>query len=364
MSQSEVDHKWMARAIDLAIKGKGFTAPNPVVGAVIVKDGRVVGEGYHKKAGADHAEVAAMKSSEASLIGSTAYVTLEPCNHTGSTGPCAIALLKAGVARVVIGASDKSPKMGKRGAVALRKAGVAVKTGVLKKECEQLVADFTKHSATGFPYVTLKTAMTIDGKVATFRGDSKWITSQASRKRVHVMRRESDAIMVGISTVLLDDPELTARYGAKGRKPLRIVVDSYLRIPLGSKLVKSAHKTPLLVATTSKAGDKKVKQLEKDGVTILKLPQSGGKVSLKPLLTLLGKMGVMSLLLEGGGKLSGAFVDKGLVDKVAFFIAPKIVGGGYCAINGKGVGGMGDAMPVNGLSVTRIGPDILLEGAL
>ena len=352
----------MAHAIALGKKGVGRTSPNPAVGAVIVKNGRVIGEGYHKKAGAPHAEIEALSNCKISPKGATLYVTLEPCNHHGKTGPCTEAIISAGITNVIIGAKDRSIKKGVKGTARLKRAGVSVTTGVLKEECNNLVADFHKLSTTGLPFVTVKTAMTLDGKVATRTGDSKWITSETSRRKVHAMRSESDAVMVGIKTVLADDPQLTVRYGKSRRQPIRIIADSRLSIPIKSRLIATLRKAPLIIATTSKAPASKRKKLEKAGVEVLTLPQKKGGINLKTLLKELARRNIMNLLVEGGGALSGALMDEGLVDRVAFFIAPKISGGSYSAMTGNGVLKMADAWSIESPKISMIGPDLLLEG--
>lgn len=358
------DSDFMLRAVELARKGKGRTSPNPAVGAVIVKDGRIIGEGWHRKAGKPHAENEALRSCAESAAGAALYVTLEPCNHRGLTPPCTDAIIAAGITRVVIGARDTSPKEGERGAARLRKAGITVRTGVLKKDCGRLVEDFLKHSRTGLPFVTLKTAMTIDGKVAAASGDSKWISSEESRRLVHRLRDETGAVMVGVDTVIADNPELTCRHGRGGRNPLRVIVDSRLRTPAGAKVVKMARRIPTIIATTSAAPLKKVRELERAGVEVLVLPSRRGRVRLPCLMEELGRRGVMSLMLEGAGELAGAAVGAGIVDRVLFFIAPRIVGGGRCPITGFSAPKMSAALELSCVEVERIGPDVMIGGLL
>lgn len=354
----------MIRAIELALNGKGRTSPNPAVGAVIVKGGKVIGEGWHKKAGALHAEAAALQSCVTSPKGATLYVTLEPCNHKGKTPPCVPAIVKAGIKRVVIGARDPSKKPGIRGVAALKRAGVVAEMSELGNECKRLIEDFAKHTATGIPFVTLKTAMTLDGKISTRTGDSKWISSEESRRLVHLMRNEYDAVLVGSDTVIHDDPSLTVRHGKNRRKPIRVIVDGTLRISMASVVVTTASKIPTIIVTTSKAPMKKIDALTNMGVDVITATERGSHVVLSWLLEELGRRGVMSLLVEGGGRLAAAMLDECLIDRVLFFIAPKIIGGPNCVLPSHGVALMAEALPLTDPGITRIGPDILVDGLL
>ncbi|VAX22634.1 Diaminohydroxyphosphoribosylaminopyrimidine deaminase / 5-amino-6-(5-phosphoribosylamino)uracil reductase [hydrothermal vent metagenome] len=353
----------MERAIELALKGKGRTSPNPAVGAVIVKNGKIVGEGFHKKAGHPHAEIEALNSLKTPSKGATIYVTLEPCNHLGKTPPCTDAIIKAGIKKVVIGAKDTSPKKGARGIAKLKRAGVTVRTGVLEANCKSLVKDFIKHSTTGMPFVLLKTAMTLDGKIATESGDSKWITSDDSRRLVHDIRNQVDAVMVGSETVLADDPRLSARVGRALFRPMRVVVDGALSIPLDSKIMKTADKARTVIATTRKASPAKIKKLEKLGAEVLVSPGTG-KVRLKWLMKKLGDKGVMSVMLEGAGDLAGAAFKARIIDHVMFFIAPKIVGGRRSAVTCKSVKKMSDALKLECVNIRVCGSDVVIEGRL
>jgi len=364
MKISERDRHWMERAITLARKGKGRTAPNPAVGAVVVRKGKIIGEGWHKKAGAAHAEIEALRSLTGDARGATLYVTLEPCNHHGETPPCSEAIIKSGVARVIIGARDISPKKGRRGVETLRRSGINVHTEVLEDKCARIVDDFIKHSTTGAPLVTLKAAITIDGKISTGDGDSKWISCDTSRKMVHRMRNESDAVMVGSDTVIYDDPLLTVRYGKPRRNPLRVVVDGLLRVPLGSKIISTSRQIPTLVATTSRAPARKIRSMEKAGAEVMIVPARRGRVNLSKLMTRLGERNVMSVMMESGGALGGAALKAGIVDRGMFFIAPKIVGGAQCSFNGAGVKKIANAWMLDGMTVSPIGADILVEGKI
>lgn len=354
----------MARAVELARRGKGRTSPNPAVGAVIVKGGKVIGEGWHKRAGGPHAEINALASCKTSPKGAAMYVTLEPCNHQGRTGPCAAAIVEAGLKEVVIGARDASAKPGVKGAAALRRAGVAVRFGPMKRECGTLVEDFAKHSSTGLPFVTVKAAVTLDGKVATKTGDSRWISSPQSRGEVHRMRNEADAVMVGADTVIADDPQLTVRHGRPRRDPLRVIVDGRLRTPMNSNVVKTCGQTPTIIAASPSAPAARRRALEKAGVEVLTVKGRGGRVSLKKLLLALGQRGVMSVLIESGGELAGAALREGVADRVVFYVAPKIAGGPRAAVTGFAVDMMKDAVGLAGVTVRRSGPDVVIEGRI
>ncbi|MBF0291816.1 MAG: bifunctional diaminohydroxyphosphoribosylaminopyrimidine deaminase/5-amino-6-(5-phosphoribosylamino)uracil reductase RibD [Nitrospinae bacterium] len=354
----------MARAIELARKGKGRTSPNPAVGAVIVKGGRIVGEGWHKKAGAPHAEIAALNSCKTSVRGAELYVTLEPCNHEGKTPPCVPAIVKAGIKRVVVGAKDPSKKPGIKGIPALKRAGVKVEMSALASECGRLIEDFAKHNSTGLPFVTLKTAMTLDGKISTHIGDSKWISSEESRRVVHLLRNEYDAVMVGSDTAIHDDPSLTVRHGKNRRTPTRIIVDGTLRIPMDAVIVETASKIPTIIVTTSKAPMKKIDALTHAGVDVITATDRGTHIVLRWLMEELGRRGVMSVLLEGGGRLAAAMLDECLIDRVMIFIAPKIIGGPNCILPSHGVDKMAEALPLANPVITRVGPDILVDGLL
>ena len=354
----------MKRAILLAGKGKGRTSPNPAVGAVIVKNGRIVGEGWHKKAGGPHAEVMALREAGPAARGASVYVTLEPCNHHGRTGPCAQALIQAGVREVFIGARDASPKPGPRGMEALKKAGVKAAMGPLAAECAAMVEDFFKHSSTGLPLVTIKIAMTLDGKIAAKSGDGRWISSEESRLMVHAMRNRMDAVMIGVDTAIADDPLLTVRHGLGGRNPLRAVVDGRLRLPLNGQLARTAATIPTVVFTTaSMAAGKKAGALRRMGA-LVEAAGKGDKVDLRRALAVLGKMNVMSLLVESGGALAWELARRGLADEILVFVAPKIVGGAKCAMGIGGVSKMAQALEIYDFSAVSSGPDILLRGRL
>jgi diaminohydroxyphosphoribosylaminopyrimidine deaminase/5-amino-6-(5-phosphoribosylamino)uracil reductase len=346
----------------LAEKGRGKTSPNPMVGAVLVKRGKVVGQGYHARAGEPHAEIVAIKNAAEKAKGATLYLNLEPCTHYGKTPPCVPAVIEAGVRKVVVGIEDPNPLVKGRGVVLLKQAGVDVKIGILERECYRLNEAFCKYIVKHEPFIILKVAATLDGKLATREGESQWITGETSRRFVHRLRDQVDGVVVGIGTVLKDDPMLTARIRG-GRDPYRIVFDSRLRIPENSKLIdRSPSKT--IVATTEMASRDKIERLQKKGVRIIISDSKSGKVDLKSSLIELGEMGMMSLLVEGGGQINGSFLDQGLIDKIFLFLSPKLIGDPLAPgiFSGVGFASLKETISIKDLKVRRIGEDILLEG--
>ncbi len=357
---NDFHQKMMRRALQLARKGVGRTSPNPSVGAVVVRDGAIVGEGWHRRAGTPHAEVHALGMAGESARGADVYVTLEPCSHHGRTPPCADALVAAGVARVFVGMIDPNPLVSGRGVARLRQAGIAVESGVLEAECLRLNEAFVKHVTTGRPFVVLKSALTLDGKSATACGDSRWITSVPSRRLVHRLRATMDGVMVGVGTLLADDPELTVRL-VKGRNPLRIVVDSGLRTPPDARLLAPAGSGGVVLATTCD-DTAKLSVFAGAGAELLLCRERDGRVDLADMLERLGARGVQSILLEGGETLAGEMLRQGLIDKFLFFLAPKLVGGeGKGLFAGAGATLMNQAVPLRIARVSRVGEDILLE---
>jgi diaminohydroxyphosphoribosylaminopyrimidine deaminase/5-amino-6-(5-phosphoribosylamino)uracil reductase len=353
----------MRRALRLA--ERGFTPPNPMVGCVLVKDGQVVGEGFHPYAGAPHAEVFALRAAGARARGATAYVSLEPCCHYGRTPPCVQALIEAGVARVVAAVTDPNPQVCGRGLALLREAGITAEVGVLEEEARRLNAAFFHFQKTRRPYITLKAAMTLDGKIATRTGDSRWITGEAARRYVHRLRAQSGAVLCGIGTVLADDPMLTARLKPEApRQPLRIVLDPSLRLPLTAKLVTTARQTPTLLVTAKQADPAKIENLYKYGVDILYVDtDTKGELALESLLAELGRREIISILVEGGGNTHAALLAGRYAHRLLWFIAPKLIGG-RCAptpIEGEGAQRMADAMALAPFHVRRFGSDIMLE---
>ncbi|MBP3041385.1 bifunctional diaminohydroxyphosphoribosylaminopyrimidine deaminase/5-amino-6-(5-phosphoribosylamino)uracil reductase RibD [Bacillaceae bacterium Marseille-Q3522] len=358
-----LDIKYMYRALDLAKKGVGFTNPNPLVGAVIVKDGRIIGEGYHKFYGGDHAEINAISSASEDVSGAEMYVTLEPCSHYGKTPPCVDAIIKNRIKKVIIGFQDPNPLVSGRGIKFLRENGVEVVTGVLENEGKALNEIYLKYISTGLPFCIMKTAMTLDGKIATYTGDSKWITGELSRKYVHQLRHRVSGIIVGIGTVLADDPMLTTRI-KDGRDAARIIVDSSGKIPLEAKVLHVQSAAPTIIATTAKADKDKITVLKQIGTQVIVTPIKEGAVDLSYLMKALGEMKIDSILLEGGSKLNFSALKEGIVDKVNAFIAPKIIGGDMAktAVGGRGAAYMKEAIPLKNIEIHHFGPDIMLEG--
>ena len=352
---------FMERARELARLGEGFTNPNPLVGAVIVKNGKIIGEGYHVQYGDLHAERNALKNCTESPEGADIYVTLEPCCHTGKQPPCTDALIEAGIGRVFIGSSDPNPLVAGKGVKKLRDAGIEVIEGFEKEQCDALNPIFFKFITTGFPYVILKTAMTADGKTAAYTGDSQWITNEKSRENVHRTRRRVAAILTGINTVLHDDPMLNCRI-EPAKNPIRIVCDSTLKIPLDCQLIRTASEIPTLVATICKNSEK-TKQLEKHGVRVLSVREENGRISLKHLMELLGQMRIDSVLIEAGAEINASAMESGIVDLYQLYIAPKLIGGrtAKTPFGGNGIPKMSHALLLGEPKIRFFDGDILLE---
>lgn len=355
---------YMSRSLELARQGEGRTAPNPPVGAVIVRDDKVIGEGFHPRAGEPHAEIFALQLADELAQGSDLYVTLEPCSHQGKTGPCADAVISAGIKRVFVGVQDPNPQVAGRGIERLRAAGIDVVCGVLENECRRLIAPFTRHILSGMPYTIYKTAMTLDGKTATATGDSKWISGESSRQEVHRLRNRVEAIMVGVETVLHDDPLLTTRLPDGGRDPLRVVVDSNLRMPETAAMLQQKSSARTLIATTSAADEDARQRLEAAGAEVLILPDDEGHVSLPELWRELGRRNVQTLLLEGGATLAGAALRADLIDQMMVFVASKLIGGSgdYGIFRGEGCSVLGDAVKLEDIRLERFDNDILICG--
>jgi diaminohydroxyphosphoribosylaminopyrimidine deaminase/5-amino-6-(5-phosphoribosylamino)uracil reductase len=355
------EQDYMRRAIELARRGAGWTAPNPLVGAVIVKDGRIIGEGYHPRRGALHAERQALASLSESARGATLYVTLEPCCHQGRTPPCTEAILEHGIDRVVIGSRDPNPVVAGRSAAILRAGGVRVTEGFLREECDALNPDYFHYITERTPYVVMKYAMTMDGKIACRTGASRWITGEEARRHVHRLRGRCAAVLVGINTVLADDPLLNCRIPG-AHQPLRIVVDSRLRLPQESRLCRTAKEYPTLVVCAA-VDPRRRASLEAMGVKVISLPDETGRVDLKKLMTLLGKREISSVLIEGGGEIHEAALRAGIVHHVCAYLAPKLLGGRNARTP---VGGQGVPTPDAGARlcrrrITPLGEDLLLE---
>jgi diaminohydroxyphosphoribosylaminopyrimidine deaminase/5-amino-6-(5-phosphoribosylamino)uracil reductase len=353
------DETWMRRALELAERGRGAVEPNPLVGAVVVADGKSIGEGWHRKYGEAHAEVNALAEAGAAARGATLYVTLEPCCHHGKTPPCTDEVLRAGIRHVVAAMSDPFPQVAGKGAEALRAAGVAVDVRVCESAARRLNAPYLKLLTTGLPYVHAKWAMTLDGKIATRAGDSKWISNEASRRVVHQLRGRMDAIVVGIETVLADDPQLTARPPGS-RTATRIILDNKLRLPLDNQLVRTARETPTLVATTDPG---RGADLEARGVEVLRLPGGEHKDSVSALLRELGRRRFTNILVEGGGGVLGSFLDARAIDECHIFVAPKLLGGAAALtpMAGQGMATIAEALPLAEWRVESLSNDLYIH---
>lgn len=364
-----LDVTLMRQALSLARRARNHrTSPNPAVGALIAKGGRVVATGWHRRAGTAHAEIVAFADARAkgvNLKDAVLYVTLEPCNHTGRTGPCTEAVIASGVKRVVIGSKDPNPKVAGRGIRALRKAGIEVVTGVLKEECLALNAWYVKYITTGLPYVTLKLATTLDGKIATSSGQSRWITGKEARRHAHVMRAASDAVLVGSGTAVADNPSLTVRH-VRARSPMRVLLDSTMKTPLGSRLYSEAGVGGgLVVFTTPKAPKKRVESARATGARVEVLGATKDGVSMKRVLRTLGSLGVANLLIEGGAGVAASALKAGLVDRAALFIAPTFLGAdALSGVAPMGLKQLAGAPGLKSMKVRRLGPDLLIEGSL
>jgi len=363
--QDQLDRKFIKMAIRLAAKGTGFVSPNPLVGAVVVKNGEVIGKGFHERFGGPHAEVNALKNAGGESKGATLYVTLEPCNHYGKTPPCTKAILDAGVKRVVIGMMDPNPDVKGGGAKVLEEHGLEVTCGVLEEECKKQNEIFLKYVSEKTPFVIAKVAATLDGKIATAGGDSKWITSKKSRNFGHRLRQQVSAILVGVKTVLADDPMLTVRIkGVKPCHPARFVFDFYGKTPVGSKLVKTAKEVPTYLVVNDETDNERVEESRRAGVYVWRMPGRGGWIDPVAFITGLCAEGFDSLLVEGGAAIHGSFFDAGLVDKIYFFFAPKILGGrdSRPMIGGLGFAKMSDALKLRDMKIKKLGEDFLVTG--
>lgn len=363
------DRYFMSRAIELARNGIGTTKTNPLVGCVIVKDGKIIGEGFHKTFGSNHAEVNAIEDAKRrgeNLEGSTIYVNLEPCSHQGKTPPCADRIIKEKIARVVIGNCDPFKEVQGRGIEKLKTAGIEVKCGVLEEECTALNERYFTYIKNKRPFVVLKAGMTIDGKIATKTFESQWITSEESRKFSHELRGMCDGIMVGINTVLKDDPSLNVRAGRYLHSPVRIIVDSKLRISQSAKVLSKDLENIVIIATTDSYDREKFEILSKmENVRIVIVKDKNGRVDLRDLLEKLKEFNISSILLEGGGSLNASMLKENLVDKFYFFIAPKIIGAdGISAIGRMGIEKIDEVLNLKDVEVSKISTDILIKGRI
>lgn len=354
----------MKRALRLAKRGLGKTSPNPMVGAVIVKNGRIVSEGYHRYYGGPHAEIEAIQRLRVSSEGSTLYVSLEPCCHYGKTPPCTEAIMKHQFKRIVVGAVDPNPKVNGKSIAILRGHGFLVTEGILHEECRSINEVYFKYIQTGIPFVTVKFAQTLDGRIATQTGHSQWISSERTLTLAHKMRGIHDAVVVGVDTVIMDNPRLTVRR-AKGRNPLRIIPDSRLRTPLSCCLVNDANPQNTLIATTSGASEEKIASFENRGIRVLVISQDEyGRVNLLELLKKLGEMGISSVMVEGGGQIITSLFRHRLADKLVVTISPKIIGQGINWVGDLGLERMDEALTFSEYRFRRVGKDIVFEGRL
>jgi len=359
------DRGYMQHALKLAARARGRTSPNPMVGAVLVRGGEVVGEGFHQKAGTPHAEIHALNQAGLKSRGATLYVTLEPCCHRGRTLPCVDFIVRSGVERVVVAMEDPNPRVNGGGIRRLREAGIRVEVGILEEEARALNAFFVKYITTGRPYVILKAAVTLDGRIATRTGASRWITGEAARLRVHEMRDAVDSVLVGVNTVLTDDPRLTARIpGRETRDPLRIVLDSHLRTPLDARIIADDSPAGTLIFADGDVAPERIRAYQERGVTVLVARKTFHRIDLEDVLDDLGRMEITSLLIEGGAEVHASALRKGIVDRAVFFIAPKIMGGGPSreAVAGFGVERMDEVVRLANVQVERLGDDVMVEG--
>lgn len=360
------DQYFMQMALDLAIKGEGFTSPNPMVGAVVVKDGRVVGSGYHQMVGGSHAEVNAIDDAGRLADGATLYVTLEPCNHTGRTPPCTRRIVEAGIKRVVVAMIDPNKDVAGGGADYLAQQGIRIATGVCREQARKLNEGFIKYVRTRRPFVIAKCAATLDGRTAARSGDSKWITGEKSRQFVHRLRHAVDGILVGINTVRADDPSLTARLpDGRGKDPVRIILDTHLAIsPSAALLQQASEADTILVVGQGVVAPKRQRSFAKDRIRVIESKLKNGLIDMDALMDRLGAMGIASLLIEGGSRVLASAFSAGIVDKLFFFYAPKILGGddGIPICSGPGPDLMSQSIPVNKINVRRFGEDVMIEG--
>lgn len=360
-----MDEFYMRLALEEAKKGIGKVSPNPMVGAIIVKDEKIIGSGFHEYFGGAHAEVNAFKNVTEDVEGATMYVTLEPCSHYGKTPPCAGKIIQKKIKRVVIGTLDPNPLVSGNGVKKLTDAGIKISVGVLEKECRKINEVFMKYIEYKKPFVVMKCAMSLDGKICTRNGESKWITGEEARKHVHKTRNILSAIMVGVDTIIKDNPQLTSRIDSR-RNPIRIIVDSTLRIPLDSKVLVDEYKNKTIIATTSSANKENIAYIRNLGVKVLVIKEKEKRVDLDDLMKKLGEMNIDSILLEGGGTLNFSALKEKIVDKVQVYIAPKIIGGSLAKtpVEGVGIDKLNEAFSIKELTFQTLDKDIFIEGYL
>lgn len=356
------DEAFIRKTLKLAVKGRGRVSPNPLVGAIITKNNRLLGQGFHPYFGGEHAEIVALNSATEEVTGGTLYINLEPCSHYGKQPPCVDRIVESGIKKVVIGTRDPNPSVNGKGIEFLRNHNVEVEVGVLEEECKQLNEAFFKHITTGLPFTTLKIAQTLDGKIAASDGSSKWITSDKARTLAHRMRSENDAILVGIGTVLSDNPSLNVRL-TKGVNPRRIVLDSRLRIPLNASLLCDSLVEKTIVVTTPSAPQEKLSEIKKRGAQVWTVPADNkNQVHLKKLLNKIGQEKIASLLVEGGSLIFSAFLKEKLVDRLSIFLSPKILGGGLDAISDLGINNLQHALRLADVRIQQIEEEVLISG--
>jgi diaminohydroxyphosphoribosylaminopyrimidine deaminase/5-amino-6-(5-phosphoribosylamino)uracil reductase len=356
-----LDEDYMNQALRLARRGLGRTSPNPMVGAVIVKGSRIIGQGYHHHYGGKHAEIKAIENSEEDVSGATMYVTLEPCCYQGKTPPCVEAIIKNHIGKVIIGALDPNPRVNGRSVAILRKQGIETKVGVLEEESRSLNEAHFKYMTTGIPLVTVKFAQTLDGRIATSTGNSRWISSPESRRLAHRLRALNDAVMVGAGTVLSDNPQLTVRL-VSGKNPSRVILDSTLKIPLEARVLMNQESAPTMIAATSGADDEKVSALRRMGIEVLITPEDEqGKVDLRHLLEILGKRAISSVLVEGGAETITSLLRLNLVDRLVVIVAPKLMGKGIEAVGELNIADVSQTLKLSYSRTYRRGEDLVIE---
>jgi diaminohydroxyphosphoribosylaminopyrimidine deaminase / 5-amino-6-(5-phosphoribosylamino)uracil reductase len=355
------DEYYMKSALKLARKGTGSVSPNPLVGAIIVKDGRIIGKGYHKQFGGHHAEINAIRNAREDVTGATLYVNLEPCCHEGKTPPCVESIIKSKLGKVVVGSIDPNPLVACGGLNYLQSLGIEVKTGVLENECRRLNEIFFHYMETGMPFVTVKYASTFDGRIATVNGQSQWISSEPARKFAHQLRAGHDAVLAGSGTVSKDDPELTVRH-VRGRNPLRVVVDSGLKIPEKSKILQNLSGAKTLVATVQTEADPQFRRITASGAEVISIDaDSRGKIDLRKLLKILAARGISSVLVEGGAQIITSVLKNDLASRLVAIIAPKIIGRGIEAVGDLQISDLQNAKKLSFQKIKRLGPDIMID---
>ena len=361
-SSTDLDKRYLRMACRLARKAAGRTSPNPMVGAVLVRGGKVIASGFHRIAGEDHAEIVALKRAGTRARGATLYINLEPCSHYGRTPPCSDALISAGIKTVVVGMKDPNPAVAGRGFRQLRRAGIEVRVGLLAQECQVLNEAFTKYITRGLPFVTLKLAASLDGKIAAVTGDARWISSDDSRRMVHQLRNQVDAVVTGVGTVIADDPQLTCRI-PNGRDPWRVILDSRLRIPLSAELLRQRDPEKNIIVTGDRSPQTKIRGLESLGARVWQIKLRHGRIPWSRILKRLGEKDALSVMIEGGATTAAWALQEKAVDKILFFYAPIILGGdGRVMINALGVKRVRDAIRIQDMQVRKFGTDTLVSG--